>query len=842
MLDKLKRILGIKVGSVATPDTPEHPYRHVDSWLDSIFTLAARANPAQPYLEAMTSVPGKALLAATDAERFHAFTAALRRFEQLKQAVLAHRQDGGSGRSDAPDLTNNEFLAIDQILTALSRQGMQVNASELEELLTWRAQTPLGPLVMEPRLEPLVRLTESCVKSGVPLTTATQRALSKIQELCDAPTSFARNLKLSARIRLLLAEPDATRAFDLVCEWARALEKEILALPPEERDPWVRLLRHAAASRGSRPSRKFLDTAAKLLEPIGSPTVNIVLARWFEILRAQEPSSLPFRSGLNAGTVAGLVWMSALPQLRQLTSSVVDLALYAFKKVPNVGAISTRVGNACIAALAAAEPVEAMRNLATLKARIRYPSARRLIEDAIAQVASRSGTDVRTLEDISVPTHGLSALGKHEVAVGPGYAQIALTPDGTVSLTWSEAKGSAARATVPAALKREDPGSVKRLQREAKGIEQTLKTQAARFEAALIDGRAWDFGTFRERVLGHAVLGNLARRLIWASGDGHNLTNFMPCAAGLINSAGNSIREPAPDSRVSLWHPIDSAPAEVLAWRRLLEGRNLVQPFKQAHREVYLLTEAELTTETYSNRFAAHILKQHQLASLCQARGWRYRLQGDFDSWNAPTRELPNQAGTVEFLVDANAAGAARSPAGIFLYVVGDQVRFTRGGEPIALADVPARIFSEAMRDVDLFVGVASVANDPTWRDSGPPAHREYWDALAFGDLNAAAAETRREQLARIIPALKIRDQLSVESKYLVVRGKRGTYKIHLGSANVLMEPNRYLCIVQGGRGPGRIYLPFEGDTVLPLILSKAVLLAADDQITDASILSQMNR
>jgi hypothetical protein len=293
---------------------------------------------------------------------------------------------------------------------------------------------------------------------------------------------------------------------------------------------------------------------------------------------------------------------------------------------------------------------------------------------------------------------------------------------------------------------------------------------------------------------------------------------------------------------VSLWHPINSAAADVLAWRRSLERRGIVQPFKQAHREIYVLTEAELATQTYSNRFAAHVLKQHQLASLCQARGWTYRLQGAFDSSNAPTRELPDHGGAVEFLVDTASAGNEQSAAGIFLYVSSDQVRFRRNGEVIRLLEIPARVFSEVMRDVDLFVGVASVGNDPAWRDSGPDAHRNYWDAFAFGDLSAAA-ETRREQLLRIIPALAIRAQLALEGKYLIVRGTRRTYRIHLGSANVLMEPNgQYLCIVQGARSSERIYLPFEGDTVLPLILSKAVLLAADDRISDQSILKQINR
>jgi hypothetical protein len=39
-----------------------------------------------------------------------------------------------------------------------------------------------------------------------------------------------------------------------------------------------------------------------------------------------------------------------------------------------------------------------------------------------------------------------------------------------------------------------------------------------------------------------------------------------------------------------------------------------------------------------------------------------------------------------------------------------------------------------------------------------------------------------------------------------------------------------------------RVLLPFERDGVLSLVLSKALLLAADDKITDPTILRQLER
>lgn len=179
-------------------------------------------------------------------------------------------------------------------------------------------------------------------------------------------------------------------------------------------------------------------------------------------------------------------------------------------------------------------------------------------------------------------------------------------------------------------------------------------------------------------------------------------------------------------------------------------------------------------------------------------------------------------------------------------YCTTDQVRFTRlgdrSGELVPLAEVPAVVFSEAMRDVDLFVGVASIAADPTWADRGEDRHYAYWEQVAFGELTPTA-ETRKDVLHRLLPKLKIADRARIVGNYLEVDGRLHTYKIHLGSANILMSPNdRYLCIVpeRAVTPKGVRFVPFEGDRILTVILSKAFLLAEDDRIKDDSIRQQL--
>jgi hypothetical protein len=373
----------------------------------------------------------------------------------------------------------------------------------------------------------------------------------------------------------------------------------------------------------------------------------------------------------------------------------------------------------------------------------------------------------------------------------------------------------------------------------------------------MTSGAQWPWGRFRTDVLGHPALSAIAGSLIMVSGD-----DTEPFLGGRANEVGL-----AEHASVRLWHPAGRPVDEVIVWRELLERERIVQPFKQAHREVYLLTPAERSAGFTSTRFAGHSLRQHTLRALADARGWSYRLQGPFDSGANPHPRLalPRLGLLAELVVEPVEDATLQSDHGIFLYVRTGGLTFYRDSEPprqrpartrarwsmtatrhrVALAEIPARTLSEVLRDVDLFVSVAGVSADPAFPLRASEAWTATWREAAFAQLTPLGLG-RRETLARILPALPIAHQLSIDGRFLVVRGRLRTYRIHLGSANVMVEPgSRHLCIVAGGGRrlpgePGYVWLPFEGDDTLSLILSKAMLLARDDAITDASIRAQI--
>ncbi|TDC19010.1 DUF4132 domain-containing protein [Streptomyces sp. 8K308] len=641
-------------------------------------------------------------------------------------------------------------------------------------------------------------------------------------------------------------------------------------------DPWLALLRHLTTATTAKPSAAWEKSARALTDAAGPERVRTLVV---DLLRqAGRPRTLPLNVGAhhtandlfdayNATPLRGLAWLaSLLPPHQDTVRALGALVETSLRKVPGVGPRSPKVANAGVVALSRLDDEAALAELARLAARVTYKATAKLLDAALLDRAAALGLTREEVEELAVPTYGLISVGAAVVPLGEATAL--LSASGTrATLTWRTAAGKQVKGA-PAAVRRDHPEKLAALRASVKDIDKMLTAQRDRLDRQFLARRTWAYETWRQRLLDHPLVGTLARRLLWTV-DG--------TAVGFADDALRTLADapvtPAPDARVTLWHPVDRDPEEVAAWRDWLERHAVTQPFKQAHREVYLLTDAERATRTYSNRFAAHVLRQHQFHSLAAVRGWRNRLRLAVDDSLPPAvRELPEWGLRAEYWIHGDSAGPGGrddlTDSGSFLRLRTDQVRFypldapenlahcdghwpyemwLRDGrdpvEPLPIEEIPPLVLSEVLRDVDLFVGVASVGNDPTWQDGGPGGrYREYWTSYGFGELNATA-ETRRALLERLVPRLAIADRCTLDGRFLLVRGERHTYKIHLGSTNVLISPSdRYLCIVPTSRTAEQPsgYLPYEGDHTLAVILSKAMLLARDTEITDRTILSQL--
>ena len=227
-----------------------------------------------------------------------------------------------------------------------------------------------------------------------------------------------------------------------------------------------------------------------------------------------------------------------------------------------------------------------------------------------------------------------------------------------------------------------------------------------------------------------------------------------------------------------------------------------------------MLTESERDDSQRSQRYAGHQVNRTQAFALLGKRGWVGNpYEGD-------VRRTFHDVGLTAALAFDYGFTTPAEVEGLTI----DRVVFTRRGEwkALPLDEVPPRVFSEAMRDLDLVVSVAHQGGvDP--------------------EASASTVEMRSALLREACGLMKL-GNVRLQGSHALIDGKLGTYSVHLGSAIVHRQPGGHLCIVPvHGQHRGRLFLPFaDDDPRTAEVLSKVLLLAKDNEIKDPTILEQI--
>ncbi|MDQ2903986.1 MAG: DUF4132 domain-containing protein [Chloroflexota bacterium] len=362
---------------------------------------------------------------------------------------------------------------------------------------------------------------------------------------------------------------------------------------------------------------------------------------------------------------------------------------------------------------------------------------------------------------------------------------------------------------------------------EAQTVVKMLRAQVSRLRSELLEtliasGEALSLEHLK--MLAHLTTGRaLLERLILRTADGH--IGLFEAGAFAVRHLDGSLHPVT--SAVQIAHPYTLFEAGILAaWQREIVRLRVVQPIKQAFRELYLLTPAEETTCTYSLRFAGRSIEGRVAGRLFTQRQWRFESDYQFV---IPYKIFPNMRAVF------NLTGTMYH-LGISGTVTTSDISFERapwygnanrppGERTIPLAEVPPLNFSEAMRDADLVVSVARTqqADRPSYSNETYTARAGLLTAL-LADLNLTG--------------------VTLEGHFAYVQGKLARYRVHLGTAGIYIDPGTYLCIVPAawGKTHENLFLPYadEGDDSISEVISKIFLLLADDQIKDETILRQI--
>lgn len=408
----------------------------------------------------------------------------------------------------------------------------------------------------------------------------------------------------------------------------------------------------------------------------------------------------------------------------------------------------------------------------------------------------------------AMEAHAVADLGDGPLTLSVDDVTVSLAIDQTGGIDFTIERAGKVLKSVPAVLKKNKP--FKELRERRTELKRQVSRTRPTLEQMMCRGSTLTGGELVD-LSGHAIIGPMLSRLVLVGGG--NLGYAVKGGKALENCDGEVTTVKKTD-KLRIAHPMDLyETGRWHDWQTDCFARERVQPFKQVFRELYPVTNAELKDKLVSRRYAGHQVNPRQALARLGSRDWV----------NVPeegVRRTFHEEGLSAWLGFLEGFLTPAEVEGLTL----DEVRFTKRREPkpLALKDVPPRLFSEVMRDLDLVVSVA---------------HRGGVDPEA----SASTIELRTDLMRETLAVLSI-ENIEFKKDHAIIRGELGRYSVHLGSGVVHKMPGGAMLIVSiHSQHRGRVFLPFaDDDPKTAEVLSKTLLLARDGEIQDPNILEQI--
>jgi hypothetical protein len=230
----------------------------------------------------------------------------------------------------------------------------------------------------------------------------------------------------------------------------------------------------------------------------------------------------PNRLGVQIGAgeadfLTGFIWFLSGQTDDRIPGLLANFAAAALKKIPALGAVSQKVGNACVNVLAELPGSEPVAQLSRLGQQVKYDTAQRLIEKALTRAAEKAGVSREQIVELSVSDCGLGSDGTLSQRFGDYVVHISIEETTSAAVRWSDQQGKALKS-VPAYVKEHHAAEWKDLQQTVKDMEKMLSAHRTRIERLLLTQRAISDDTLRACYLNHPLLADMSRRLIWQFG------------------------------------------------------------------------------------------------------------------------------------------------------------------------------------------------------------------------------------------------------------------------------------------------------------------------------------
>lgn len=488
--------------------------------------------------------------------------------------------------------------------------------------------------------------------------------------------------------------------------WSRAVEDRLLALDAKQ----VRALSDVLAEDyGARPHESwYWHTKVRVLLQEQNHHVLEVLNAMLEALADADPYAAPggladarpiLVSKENTACAVNTIWASVEANDARAADRIGRILDRALTEPWTVD--SVRIRNACGKALAEIGTHEAADLLASASRLASTRAQREQLLRCLERAGQAGDQPPSLLAELHVPHHGLDESGRRTLTVRRHRFELRLRADGRVTVTDEN----------PAATP--DTAAKRVAATEAGAIRTAYRRELTRVEELLATDRRWSYEDWHTTYLGNPITRAVASRLVWRFEleDGQTI-EVMPAFDGGFSAVDGQVADappilgPATTSSVHLWHPRDAEPEALAAWRAVLASMNPTQPFEQIARD---FTRVEPEPEALEiTQFDGVTADAAQFASAYRRLRWKKGSKSKSGSSRDQVTFIER-----EF--------ADESISILTMYSTGESVRLgtawfhrTEGGgrAPLPMADVPVRVYSEAVRDISLLSSGTRLPDD----------------------------------------------------------------------------------------------------------------------------------
>ncbi|WP_067547598.1 DUF4132 domain-containing protein [Nocardia crassostreae] len=312
-----------------------------------------------------------------------------------------------------------------------------------------------------------------------------------------------------------------------------------------------------------------------------------------------------------------------------------------------------------MAALAAIGTDIALMQLNGIAEKVKFKGIKAEAQRMIERIARQRGLTAEQLADRLAPDLGLSAAGVLHLDFGPRQFRIGL--DEQLRPTIGDADG-APRKSLPKPGGTDDPelaaAAVKQFSAFKKDVKTIASGQIRRLEHAMVAGRRWSPGEYRQLFVDHPLVRQSARRLVWAifDAEGAVIGSARIAEDGSLADAHDASVTLPDDARLGIAHPLH-LPGMLPAWGEVFADYEILQPFPQLARETYRLTEEESGAVRLARFMGIKVPVGNAMGLM--SRGWEREAPGDNGDSRCVFRAL---GGDVSIVVDVDPGFSAGMP------------------------------------------------------------------------------------------------------------------------------------------------------------------------------------